>query len=150
MDVLLTDSLKRAVEARDVAAARSAILTEIRNDRTREFPSALKLADAVSKLLPGFYEADNGVCAGIGDLGILEDSWVKARSAMMLNFSRERLCVIDKQARELHASRKEDRPAQQKKTPVETLRRYRGKSTFLLISIIVIAVVTGLAFALFR
>ena len=101
MKVNLPENLKRAVMSKDIAAARSAILTEVRNDRTREEPRALELADLMSKELPGFYEPDNGFCSSLGDLDISDELWTKARSAMMLNFSRERLCFIETIVREL-------------------------------------------------
>ena len=101
MKVELTESLKKAVMSKDIAAVRSAVLTEVRNDRTREEPQALRLADLVSKELPGLYEPDNGFCSSLSDSGITDELWTSARSAMMLNFSRERLCFIEKIVREL-------------------------------------------------
>ena len=90
--------------SKDIATVRSAILTEVRNDRTREDPRALRLADLASKELPGLYEPDNGFCSSPGDLDVSDDLWTKARTAMMLNFSRERLCFIETIARELHTN----------------------------------------------
>lgn len=104
MKVCLTDSLKRAVVTKSIAAARSAILTELWDDRTREVPMALALADLVSKEMPGFYEADNGLYSGSSDCPVTEDLWTKARAAMMLNFSRERLCFIETLVRSLQQS----------------------------------------------
>jgi len=105
MNVCLTVSLRQAVMAKDIAAARSAILTELRDDRMRDQPIALGLADLVSKELPGFYEPDNGLYSSPGDSPMTEDLWMKARSAMMLNFSRERLCFIETIVRSFEPSR---------------------------------------------
>ena len=108
MRATLSDKLKQAVARKDIAAARSAILTEVRNDRTRDEPRALMLADLVSKELPGLYEPDNGVCSGQDDMAVSDELWVKARSAMMLNFSRERLCFIETIVRELCSKNQKD------------------------------------------
>lgn len=130
MKVCLTDSLKRAVDAKSIAAARSAILTELRDDRTREVSMALTLADLVSKELPGLYEPDNGLYSSPSDSLVTEDLWTKARSAMMLNFSRERLCFIETIVGTLRQS-----------PPKDPFRRGKLRTSIVWLSLIVIGII---------
>ena len=130
MKVNLPENLKKAVKSKDLAAARSAILTEVRNDRMREEPRALRLADLASKELPGLYEPDNGFCSSLGDLDVSDDLWTKARSAMMLNFSRERLCFIEKIVRRLSSNGDNGHPIPVKK-PTDTVHKVKPKKRVL-------------------
>lgn len=147
MKVVLTESLKKAVMSKDIAAVRSAILTEVRNDRMREDPRALRLADLASKELPGLYEPDNGFCSSPGDLDISDDLWTKARAAMMLNFSRERLCFIETIVRGLHTSGNKPPSPSDARRPVATektkSRKFVALCTSLCVGIIVICLVVA-------
>ncbi len=150
MKVDLTENLKRAVMLKDIAAARSAILTEIRNDRTREDPRALRLADLVSKELPGLYEPDNGSCSSLGDLDISYDLWTKARSAMMFNFSRERLSFIETIVRELSSRVNNGYPIPVNKSP-EVFQKVKSSTCIVLVCFLVAAIITtGLVLAVLK
>ena len=140
MEVDLTENLKHAVMLKDIAAARSAILTEIRNDRTREEPRALRLADLVSKELPGFYELDNGFCSSLSDLDISDELWTKARSAMMLNFSRERLCFIEEIVRALCSKKTNVLPLEEK--PSDASQKAKSGTRIFFCACLVVGVVT--------
>ena len=149
MKVSLTENLQKAVMSKDIAAARSAILTEVRNDRTREEPQALRLADLVSKELPGLFEPDNGFCSSLSDSAVTNELWTSARSAMMLNFSRERLCLIETIVRELRAKDNKPHSSPDVRRPIATqkskLRKFVSVGIWLCVGIIVIClVVVGL------
>lgn len=147
MKVSLTENLQKAVMSKDIAAARSAILTEVRNDRTREEPQALRLADLVSKELPGLFEPDNGFCSSLSDSAVTNELWTSARSAMMLNFSRERLCFIETIVRELHANVNKPHPSSDARRPVATQktksRTFVARGISLCVVIIVVCLVVA-------
>ena len=147
MKVDLPENLKRAVISKDIAAVRSAILTEVRNDWMREAPRALRLADLASKELPGLYEPDNGFCSSPGDLDISDDLWTEARAAMMLNFSRERLCFIETIVRELHPNGNKPHFPSDARGPVATektkSRKFVALGISLCVGIIVICLVVA-------
>ena len=150
MKVNLPENLKKAVKSKDLAAARSAILTEVRNDRMREEPRALRLADLASKELPRLYEPDNGFCSSLGDLDVSDDLWTKARSAMMLNFSRERLCFIEKIVRRLSSNGDNGQPIPVNKSP-KGFQKVKSMTCVVLACLLAAGIITtGLVIAVLK
>jgi hypothetical protein len=97
--------LKQAIEKHDIIKARAAIITYVDNDATNEQHIGLKIADEISKLFQdknmSFYEEDDGrLNCSLPNISTSE-LWNKAKAALSLNFSREKIVFATQIAHEL-------------------------------------------------
>lgn len=86
--------LKDAIDANDISAARAAIITHADSDFFNKTANALEIADRANDLLKAqgknLYVPDNGIL----DLSCIvwdECVWNRAKAALRINFSREKL-----------------------------------------------------------
>ena len=122
--------LKEAIDANDISAARAAIITHADSDFFNKTANALEIADRVNDLLAAqgktLYVPDNGNL----DLSCVvwdESVWNRAKAALRINFSREKLAFATKLISIRNASY--SRRAQSTPTEAEDSGAYIGATS---------------------
>lgn len=102
------EPLIQAVESGDVSAARAAIITHADSDYFAGTATALLIADHASEFLKAkgvtlFMPDDGSIALTVGQWD--EEVWNRAKAALRLNFSREKLDYITKLVRQHKTAR---------------------------------------------